>query len=64
MWQNLIVGIAVSAAVCYVVWSLAPRSFRRWISTRWSGRLEWLVRRADHGGCADCAARSHTRSSP
>jgi hypothetical protein len=56
MWQNLIVVIAVSAAVCYVVWSLAPQSFRRRIATRWGGHV-------DRGSCADCAARNNPRSS-
>ncbi|MEN9527396.1 MAG: hypothetical protein RLY56_1347 [Pseudomonadota bacterium] len=63
MWQNLIVTAAVVVASLYVVWSLAPASFRRWIATRWGGRFTWLARSAKQSGCADCAARSEARSS-
>lgn len=63
MWQNLIVIVAVGAAALYVIWALAPNSLRRWLVVRWGGRFTWLARRIDQGGCADCAARSDTRSS-
>lgn len=62
MWQNLIVVVAVSVAALYVFWSLAPRVVREWVATRWGGRVPWLSRRADKGGCAECAASNKTRS--
>ena len=62
MWQNLIVVVAVSVAALYVFWSLAPRVVREWVATRCGGRVPWLSRRPDQGGCAECAASNKTRS--
>ncbi len=63
MWQNLVVIFAVSVAALYVIWSLAPRVVREWVATRCGGRVPWLARRVDEGGCAECAASNKTRSS-
>jgi len=62
MWQNLVVIFAVSVAALYVFWSLAPRVVREWVATLCGGRVTWLARRVDQGGCAKCAASNKTRA--
>ena len=62
MWQNLIVIVAVVAAALYVAWSLAPRSLRQRIATRWGGRFTWLAKSAAQSGGHDCAARGEKSS--
>ena len=69
MWQTIVVGLIVVAAVLYTAWALVPALLRQRLAGRlgaWgrsSGRPAWLVRAttsvenaatARAGGCHDC----------
>jgi len=71
MWQAIVVGLIVLAAVLYAAWTLLPATLRLRAAQRvghWArrpGRPAWLGRaatsvetaaRARLGGCGDCGA--------
>ena len=71
MWQAVVVGLIVLAAVLYVAWALLPAGLRLQLArhlakrVRRTGGPAWLLRLADAteagalrrlGGCSDCSA--------
>jgi hypothetical protein len=71
MWQAIVTGLIVLAAVFYTVWALLPAARRLRLAQRMvaaarhTGRPAWLVRaaaaielnaRRSLGGCSDCSA--------
>lgn len=71
MWQVIVTGLIVLAAVVYAAWALMPAALRLRLAERLAataqrtGRPAWLVRAAAAiernarrrlGGCSDCSA--------
>jgi len=71
MWQSIVTGLIVVAAVVYAAWALMPAALRLRLAQRLAaaagrnGRPAWLVRAAGAiernarrrlGGCSNCSA--------
>jgi len=71
MWQAIVTGLIVLAAVVYAAWALMPAALRLRLARRLAaaarraGRPAWIVRvavaiernaRRRLGGCSDCSA--------
>lgn len=79
MWQTILVGLIVLAAIVYAVWRLSPAALRLRTAQRigeWGrrpGRPAWLQRtstaveaaaRRGVGACSDCSAVQADPSAP
>jgi len=79
MWQAIVTGLIVLAAVFYTVWALLPAALRLRlaqrlaVAARRTSRRAWLARAAGAiernarrrlGGCSDCSAVQSAPAQP